>query len=127
MKKQGLICYMGPARRYTRGDSRYTQRDSWYNTPAVPVIIATNAIQIFERWSRIQRKFPAVFSGGNSFLVVVFMYDDDESLIACRPEHGRWQEAATNERPSLARLLNTCFYLDSRPELRNTEVTHIPR
>ena len=52
---------------------------------------------------------------------------DDESLIACRPGHGRRQEAATNERLGLARILNTRFYLDSRPELRNTEVAHIPR
>ena len=53
--------------------------------------------------------------------------DDDESLIACRPEYGRWQEAAANERLNLSRLLNTCFYLDSRPELRNTKVTYKPR
>lgn len=44
--------------------------------------------------------------------------DDDESLIACRPEYGRLQEVVTSERLNLSRLLN----LDSRPELRNTEV-----
>ena len=48
-------------------------------------------------------------------------------LLRAGRNHGRWQEAATSERLGLSRLLNTCFYLDSRPELRNTEVTHIPR
>ena len=48
---------------------------------------------------------------------------DDESLIACRPECGRWQEAAANERLNLSRLPNIYFYLDSRPEMRNTQVT----
>lgn len=31
------------------------------------------------------------------------------------------KETATNKRLSLARILNTCFYFDSRPELRNIE------
>ena len=48
-------------------------------------------------------------------------------LLRAGRNHGRWQEAATSERLGLSRLLNTFFYLDSRPELRNTEVTHIPR
>ena len=41
-------------------------------------------------------------------------------LLRAGRNHGRWQEAATSERLGLSRLLNTCFYLDSRPELRNT-------
>ena len=36
---------------------------------------------------------------------------------------GKRQLPVTNERLGLARILNTRFYLDSRPELRNTEVT----
>ena len=41
-------------------------------------------------------------------------------LLRAGRNHGRWQEVATSKRHYLA-LLNTCFYLDSRPELRNIE------
>ena len=48
-------------------------------------------------------------------------------LLHVGRNHSQWQETATNERLGLFRLLNTCFYLDFRPELRNIEVTHISR
>lgn len=55
--------------------------------------------------------------------------NNDESLIACRPEHGRWQEAATNECLGLARIFNICFYSDSHnfaTEQRNFREIHCP-
>ena len=55
--------------------------------------------------------------------VMMMMMMKMKVLLRAGRNHGRWQEAATNERLGLSRLLNTCFYLDSRPELRNTEVT----
>ena len=48
-------------------------------------------------------------------------------LLHAGPDYGRWQEAAISKRLGLSKLLNTCFYFDSRPKLRNTKLTHIPR
>lgn len=39
-------------------------------------------------------------------------------VIACQPECGRWQVAATNERPNLSRLLYSYYYYAFRPEWR---------
>ncbi len=72
---------MGPARRYTRLDSRYTQGDSWYTQGdswyTRGTRIVTNAIRYSEDNWEFWRQFSAVCLGGNSFLVVFRM------LAAC--------------------------------------------
>lgn len=59
----------------------------------------------------------------------VWMYvgDDDESLILCRPEMAEVGQLSTSAYMSLAMVLNTNFSHDSRPGLRTTSVTNIQR
>ena len=49
--------------------------------------------------------------------------DDDESLIACRPE----VSDGKRRRLCLAKIPNTYFYHDSRPELRTIKVTNVQK
>ena len=79
-------------------------------------------IEMKNRHNATASTFRRYFASQRSCIV-----DDDESLIACRPEDGPMAKGSQRARPCLAKMLNTCFHLGYRPELRIAKVTDIPR